>query len=221
MVLALQSNAIIKSNRVAAAMSAIDRLHYVPGHGSPYQDAPQGIGCNATISAPHMHAATLEMAEPHLISGARVLDVGSGSGVWMSYAATLVQPNGVVYGVEHVPELVSMSIRNFSRDPAAGALRDAGVLRNAVVGDGRKGLPQFAPYDVIHVGAGCNEGVPPALLDQLAPGGVLVAPVATGYGGQQMQVISKDAGGGTHVQHSFGVQYVPLTSLQSQIGAAF
>lgn len=61
-----------------AAMLDVDRGYF--SRYNPYEDSPQSIGHNATISAPHMHAYALEVLEPKLTKGAKVLDVGSGSG---------------------------------------------------------------------------------------------------------------------------------------------
>lgn len=78
----------------------VDRAHYAPFE--PYQDRPQSIGHNATISAPHMHAAACESLLQFLQPGARVLDVGSGSGYLTHVIAELVQPGGKVIGVDHI-----------------------------------------------------------------------------------------------------------------------
>ena len=60
-------------------MKKVDRAHFCTG-SSPYQDRPQPISYNVTISAPHMHAYCMEWMETKLRPGARVLDVGCGSG---------------------------------------------------------------------------------------------------------------------------------------------
>ena len=83
----LHTNNIIQSKRVIQAMLDTDRGAYAPR--DPYEDHPQSIGFGATISAPHMHAAALQYLESRLIPGAKVLDVGSGSGyltACMAYA---------------------------------------------------------------------------------------------------------------------------------------
>eukprot|EP01138_Halocafeteria_seosinensis_P007178 gb/GECG01007341.1/.p1 GENE.gb/GECG01007341.1/~~gb/GECG01007341.1/.p1 ORF type:complete len:164 (+),score=15.05 gb/GECG01007341.1/:1-492(+) len=69
---------IISKERVKNAMLAVDRGDFVSSQA--YTDSPQPIGVGATISAPHMHAYALELLEHKLKSGARALDVGSGSG---------------------------------------------------------------------------------------------------------------------------------------------
>ena len=73
----LQENEIVQSEEVATAMLAVDRGRYVDDH--PYEDAPQRIGFNITISAPHMHAHALELLKNTLRPGCRALDIGSGS----------------------------------------------------------------------------------------------------------------------------------------------
>ena len=81
LVAALARNGILRTPRAAAAMGAVDRGEFVPPRANAYEDAPQPIGHGATISAPHMHAYALDLLEPCISSeGARVLDVGSGSG---------------------------------------------------------------------------------------------------------------------------------------------
>ena len=75
-----------------------------------------------------------------------------------------------VYGIEHIEELVEMSKVNIAKSHKQ-FLEDGSI--KIVVGDGRKGLPEYAPYDLIHVGAAAEE-LPAALVEQLAPGGILV-----------------------------------------------
>ncbi|CAF4375830.1 unnamed protein product, partial [Adineta steineri] len=105
---------IIKNERIKTAMLATDRLDFSTDR--LYEDAPQPIGYNVTISAPHMHAHALEMLHDKLIPGARVLDVGSGSGYLTACIARLIQPNGKVIGIEHIPELVQLSIKRISKN---------------------------------------------------------------------------------------------------------
>ncbi|KAJ1366318.1 hypothetical protein KIN20_026950 [Parelaphostrongylus tenuis] len=74
----LQKGRIFTSDRVRDAMLAVDRADFA--RVAPYRDQPQGIGWNATISAPHSTVAALEHLKNHLVDGAYALDVGSGSG---------------------------------------------------------------------------------------------------------------------------------------------
>ena len=89
---ALVHNGVVRSHRVRAAMLAVDRGHFVRKGTLAYYDAPQLIGHNATISAPHMHAHCLELLEPVLRPGAKALDIGSGSGYLLATMAWMVAP---------------------------------------------------------------------------------------------------------------------------------
>lgn len=74
----LQHYGVISSKKVVEVMQTIDRALFVPSGAPAYDDSPMGIGYNATISAPHMHATCLQLLEEHLQPGMHVLDVGSG-----------------------------------------------------------------------------------------------------------------------------------------------
>ncbi|KAG6830776.1 hypothetical protein H0H93_013956, partial [Arthromyces matolae] len=87
------------------AMSKVDRANYVRNPSMAYEDSPQPIGYAATISAPHMHAYAASHMLPYLKPGARVLDIGSGSGYLTAVLYHLVGPTGTVVGIEHVDEL--------------------------------------------------------------------------------------------------------------------
>ncbi|KTG03347.1 hypothetical protein cypCar_00014518 [Cyprinus carpio] len=141
-------NGIIKSDRVYDVMLATDRAHF--SRCNPYMDSPQSIGYQATISAPHMHAYALELLHDHLYEGAKALDVGSGSGILSVCFARMVGPKGKVIGIDHIKELVEDSIANVKKDDPS--LISSGRIK-LIVGDGRMGFTEEAPYDAIHVGA--------------------------------------------------------------------
>ncbi|XP_028553354.1 protein-L-isoaspartate O-methyltransferase-like [Dendrobium catenatum] len=202
----------LKSNKVAEVMETIDRGLFVPDGNPPYSDSPMPIGYNATISAPHMHATCLELLKDHLKPGMRALDVGSGSGCLTACFAMMVGPDGHAAGVEHIPELVAVSIENINRS-AAAPLLDGGSL-SLHVSDGRLGWPELAPYDAIHVGAAASE-IPTALLDQLKPGGRMVIPVGNIF--QDLKVVDKNLNGSITIQTNTSVRYVPLTSRAAQL----
>jgi protein-L-isoaspartate(D-aspartate) O-methyltransferase len=135
----------------------------------PYDDSPQTIGFGATISAPHMHAAACESLLPFLHSDARVLDIGSGSGYLTHVLAELIEPNGKVIGIDHIQGLVDLANANTAKSEEGQQLLSSGRIRY-IKGDGRKGFPEEAPYDAIHVGAAATEAHQ-ELIDQLkAPG---------------------------------------------------
>ncbi|CAH9109877.1 unnamed protein product [Cuscuta epithymum] len=211
----LKSIGVIKSEDVAKVMQSIDRALFVPKDTPPYFDSPMSIGYNVTISAPHMHALCLELLKDRLQPGMRALDVGSGTGYLTACFAQMVGPQGQAVGVDHIPELVTLSIENVQKSAAAPLLKDGSLSLH--IGDGRDGWPEHAPYDAIHVGAAATGDIPKALIDQLKPGGRLVIPVGVVF--QELKVVDKNSDG-TISDHSVtDVRYVPLTSRDAQLGA--
>ena len=178
-------------------------------------DSPLPIGHGQTISAPHMHAACCEQLVAQLRPGARVLDVGSGSGYLTAVLAQLVRPRGVVQGVELVAALAERSRGALEADPAVRAARDDGVAVEVRVADAHWGAAEHAPYDAIHVGAAA-EAVPPALVEQLARGGRMIIPVGPHGWTQVLKCIDKDAAGHVSERDLMGVQYVPLVRTSKQ-----
>ncbi|KIP04486.1 hypothetical protein PHLGIDRAFT_129466 [Phlebiopsis gigantea 11061_1 CR5-6] len=206
----LAKHGIIQSETVATAMAKVDRANYVRDKAEAYVDAPQYIGYDATISAPHMHAHALQYLLPHIRLGGRVLDVGSGSGYLAAVLHHLVSsPSGTagkVVGIDHIPELVQFSVDNLRNDGLGSALDDGRIVM--IEGDGRKGWVQEGPYDVIHVGAAAPT-LPEPLVEQLASPGRMFIPVGTDI--QSILQVDKDEKGNVTKTKLFGVMYVPLT----------
>lgn len=155
--------------RVIAALRKVPRHAFVGSDREPwaYANQPLPIGQRQTISQPYIVAVMTDFAavEP----GTRVLEVGTGSGY---QAALLAELGGRVVTIERIPELAAR---------ATEQLRALGYLQVQVeTGDGVLGWPAKAPYDAILVTAAAAKRVPPALLDQLAPGGRLIIPIDHG-----------------------------------------
>jgi protein-L-isoaspartate(D-aspartate) O-methyltransferase len=189
----------VRDERVLDAVAAVDRAQFVPPElrDRAWENAPLPIGRGQTISQPLVVARMLEVLDPD--PGARVLDVGTGSG-W--HAALLGRLAGRVWSIERQAALV---------EGARAALDAAGVDNVTVlVGDGSHGLADRAPFDAINVAAAAAGGVPPALADQLAPGGRMVVPV--GDADQHLVVLERKADGEIRQTELEPVRFVPLVS---------
>jgi protein-L-isoaspartate(D-aspartate) O-methyltransferase len=163
-----------------------------------YEDTALPIGAGQTISQPWVVARMTEALFADGAQPARVLEIGTGSG----YQAAILGALGVqVYTVERIGELLRVARKRF---------RSLGLNVRSKHDDGRIGWPEEAPFDGVLVTAGA-----PALVDaltaQLAPGGVLVAPVGTG-GAQSLLRLRKDAEGTVVQDVLANVAFVPLLS---------
>mmetsp|Transcript_2880 Transcript_2880/g.7905 ORF Transcript_2880/g.7905 Transcript_2880/m.7905 type:complete len:334 (-) Transcript_2880:110-1111(-) len=221
LVAALRRNGILTSPGAIAAMSAVDRMKYVPPSGAKYAylDSPQSIGYNATISAPHMHAMCLDILKNQIErNGSSTLDVGSGSGYLAACMARMALPyGGRVVGIEHIDGLTQAARSNVRSDPAVADLlgNSPSATLQLVTGDGRKGFAPNAPYDAIHVGAAADN-VPVELVSQLKPGGRMVIPVGKANNAQVLMKIDKNSVGEVTYSSVTGVRYVPLCDETSQ-----
>jgi protein-L-isoaspartate(D-aspartate) O-methyltransferase len=189
----------IVDERVLSAMAGVPREQFVPAGSRDlaYADQAVAIGASQTISQPWMVAMMSQLLDPP--PGDRVLEIGTGSGY---QAAVLSQLAQQVYTIEIVPELAKSAQR---------ILSDLGYGNVTVrQGDGYKGWPEQAPFDGIMVTAAPPE-VPQALIDQLANGGRLVAPVGLAWN-QELVLIEKDANGRIRRRSAGGVVFVPMRS---------
>jgi len=181
-----------------AAMRAVPRHRFVPDglRAFAYRDQALPIGHGATISQPAMVLMMTQLLEPrpdHI-----VLEVGTGSGY---QAAILARLTRRVHSVEIVPELAA---------GAAARLAGLGYANVAVrAGDGYAGWPEAAPFDRILVTAGTDH-VPPPLLDQLRPGGILVLPLGRDADSLQLTVVRKSRSGRISRRRVAPVRFVPL-----------
>jgi protein-L-isoaspartate(D-aspartate) O-methyltransferase len=189
----------VADERVLAAMAEVPRDRFVPAgkRDEAWENIPLPIGSGQTISQPLVVARMCELLE--LRGDEEVLDVGTGSGY---HAAVLARLARHVYSIE-VHETLSRQAGENLR--AAGAGDDVTL----VVGDGSCGLPDHAPYQAINVAAAAEEAIPPALLEQLAPGGRLVAPVEDA---DQHLVVARAGPEGVALERFERVRFVPLVS---------
>ncbi len=154
----------IDDPQVLAAMGKVPRHFFVPEPlwREAYGASALPIGHKQTISAPQMVGLMSQALK--LERGQKVLEVGTGSGYQAAVLATIT---GRVITIERVPELARAAQKRF---------QELGLDLVVKVGDGSLGYAAAAPYDRIVVTAAAP-AVPPALLDQLTPDGILVAPV--------------------------------------------
>jgi len=190
--------------RVLSAIEAIPREIFVPDsfRDRAYDDTALPIASGQTISQPTV-VAWMTWA---LNVGARmrVLEIGTGSGYQAAILAKLARR---VYTIERHRELLREAEKRFA------------ILRlnniSAKPGDGAKGWKEGAPFDRIIVTAAAGE-VPATLLEQLAPGGVMVIPVGGQAAHQILLRLSKDKDGNVISEHLMNVRFVPLVEGKPQ-----
>ncbi len=183
--------------RVLAAMGKVPRHEFVPvlQRRAAYRNRPLTIGSGQTISQPYIVALMTDLLD--LEPDDKVLEIGTGCGYQAAVLAELAKD---VYTIEIVESL--------GRNAAATLKRLGYTNVHPKIGDGYKGWPEHAPFDAIIVTA-APDHVPPALIEQLKPGGRLVIPV--GKLAQELLVITKNADGTTSRREVTPVQFVPLT----------
>jgi protein-L-isoaspartate(D-aspartate) O-methyltransferase len=192
----------IRDPRVLAAFARVPRRFFVPDEAQSESEAdrPLDIGHGQTISQPFIVAAMTEAL--NLEGRERVLEVGTGSGYQTAILCELLPLGTIVRTIEIVPEL------------SARAQKILGELGYDTIefriGDGALGWPESAPFDAILVAAAPSL-VPPALLEQLAPGGRLVIPVGPTPEYQELQLWRKSPSGMLERRSLMQVRFVPLT----------
>ena len=155
------------TERAADAIRAVPRHEFVPAgrRASAYDDRPLPIGDGQTISAPHMVA--IMASELDLGEGDDVLEIGTGCGYHAAVTAELVGAEHV-YSVEYVDSLAERARATLD----ATGYGDVSVRQ----GNGHDGWPEHAPYDTAYLTCAAAQ-FPEAVVDQVKPGGVLVAPI--------------------------------------------
>jgi protein-L-isoaspartate(D-aspartate) O-methyltransferase len=186
------------SPAVRAALGKVERHRLIPEarRSQAYGNHPVPIGAGQTISQPYIVALSTDLLAPK--PGDVVLDVGTGSGY---QAAVLAEVVSRVYSIELIESL--------GRD-AAERLNAMGYRNIEVrIGDGYKGWPEKAPFDGIVVTAAAPQ-IPPALVEQLKPGGRMVIPVGASGEVQFLKLLVKRADGRFDERRVLPVRFVPL-----------
>ena len=188
----------VRDARVLRAMRDIPRHLFIPEvlRGRAYADSPLPIGLGQTISQPYIVALMTELLQPG--PSMKVLEIGTGSGYQAAVLSPLVKE---IYTIEIVRELAQSSATRLSK---LG-------YKNVTVrfGDGYQGWPEKAPFDRIILTAAPPQ-LPQALLDQLKPGGKLVAPIGPQGFNQELIVVDKSADGTIKRRSVIPVMFVPM-----------
>jgi protein-L-isoaspartate(D-aspartate) O-methyltransferase len=186
----------IRDPRVLEALRAVDRAAFVPSEFAEwaYEDRPLGIGQGQTISQPYMVAVMTQSLD--LVGGERVLEIGTGSGYQTAILARLAAE---VYTIEYHRPLL---------ERAQATLTSHGYTNvHYLVGNGRRGWPEAAPFDRILCAAAAMD-VPTAWLQQVADPGIILLPVG---GAEGQRLVRVDRRSGRTVRSEFcPCRFVPL-----------
>jgi len=188
----------VRDPGVLEVMRRVPRHLFMPEgvRALAYADQPVPVGYGQTISQPYIVGFMTELLAP--ARNHKVLEIGTGSGYQAAVLAGLVEH---VYSIEIVPELARSAAASLKK------LRFDNVTVR--LGDGYKGWPEHAPFDRIILTA-APPRVPQELIDQLKPGGRLVAPEGASVFGQELVVIEKAANGKTTKKSVLPVMFVPM-----------
>ena len=187
--------------RVLAAIGRVPRHAFVPEPLTlhAYQDTPLPIGFDKTISQPFMVAVMLDLLEPR--PDDVVLEVGTGLGYQAALLSELVRR---VWSVEIIEELAAEAQERLRRQ----GYDNVGIR----IGDGALGWADHAPFDKIIVTAAA-ELAPPALIQQLKPGGRMVLPTGPAQE-QKLTVVDKDPTGRSRLRELMSVRFGLLETVR-------
>ena len=194
----LKNSRFLNDKNVEDAFRNIPRHEFVPSSelDCAYYNEPLPIKKNQTISQPAVVSRMTEWLDVR--QGQKVLEIGTGSGWQTAILSYLVGP-GIVYSVEIKPELVKFAQEN---------LEKLGINNvHIILSDGSIGYSKASPYDRIMITAACTK-IPLPLLDQLADGGLLIAPV--GDSSQSLVLLQKTRKGIIEIKNESHYVFVPL-----------
>lgn len=184
---------------VLGAIERVPRETFVPDtfRDQAYENIAIPIGRGQTISQPAVVAFMTQELEvgPRM----KVLEIGTGSGY---QAAVLSKLCRRLYSIERHKDLLAAAEDKFRR------LRMNNIT--AKIGDGTKGWPEQAPFERIIVTAAATREVPKSLMEQLAPGGIMIAPMGATARDQHLYKIQQDAVGEIKTKKLWPVRFVPL-----------
>ena len=185
--------------KVIEALLSVKRHLFVPPRlrGVAYENRPLPIGYGQTISQPYMVAVMTDLLEPK--KSDIVLEVGTGSGYQAAVLASIVKK---VYTLEIIEPLGLQAKKRLER-----LGYDNVEVR---IADGYYGLEEKAPFDKIIVTAAAGH-VPPPLIRQLKPGGIMVIPVGGPFFVQHLVLLKKEKNGAVSTRQIMPVSFVPLT----------
>ena len=187
------------SNAVLTAMNRVERHRMVPASQLPYayENRPLPIGHGQTISQPYIVALMTELIEPD--ADDVILDVGTGTGYQAAVLAELVEQ---VYSIEIIGALATQARQRLA------SMGYGNVTTK--LGDGYFGWEEHAPFDAIVVTAAASH-VPPPLIEQLKPGGLMIIPVGGRFMTQTLLLLEKTDDGEIITRQYGAVRFVPLT----------
>lgn len=194
----LKNSRFLNDKKIEDAFRNIPRHEFVPSSelDHAYYNEPLPIKKNQTISQPAVVSRMTEWLDVR--QGQKVLEIGTGSG-WQTAILSYLVGQGIVYSVEIKPELVKFAQEN---------LKKLGINNvHIILSDGSIGYSKASPYDRIMITAACTE-IPLPLLDQLADGGLLIAPV--GDSSQSLVLLQKTRKGIIKIKNESHYVFVPL-----------
>ena len=189
----------VKDSRVLDAMRRVPRHEFVRDADKPhaYLDQPLPIGYDQTISQPYIVAYMTELLKPK--KEHKVLEIGTGSGYQAAVLGKLVKH---VYTIEIIKKLGQQAKIRLER---------LGYKNVTVkIGDGYYGWEKHAPFDIIIVTAAADH-IPPPLVRQLKPGGIMCVPVGGRFQVQTLMLVQKEADCSIVTKQMMPVRFVPLT----------